>query len=124
MIRAVYALVVVTCGLALGPAALARTGPVRWAAPRLVDHSAPLSSPSVLRSVACPTATQCLSTSPCVIQETGRLLTSTDPTALKPTSCSRPSTGRVRSRAARAVKLTTMTQARRRQSSDDRPGGR
>jgi hypothetical protein len=120
MIRMLCALVAVACGLTLAPAAVAaRTGPVRWAAPRLVDHRAPLSTPSVLRSVACPTSTRCLSVGAngtivttggtghrfvsgvnggaglegvscpsaglCVIQETGRLLTSTDPTAARPT---------------------------------------
>ena len=120
MIRTLCALVAVACGLTLAPAALAaRTAPVRWSTPRLVDHSAPLSNPSILRSVACPTATRCLSVgangtvvtadgashrfvsgvnggaglegiscpsaSLCVIQETGRLLTSTDPTAASPT---------------------------------------
>jgi len=102
----------------LGPAALAKTGPVRWSAPRLVDHSAPLSTPSILQSVACPTATDCLSVGAngtivttdgashrftsgvdggagldgiscpsaklCVVQELGRLLTSTNPTAVRP----------------------------------------
>jgi hypothetical protein len=118
MIRALCALVAFTCGLALAPAAVAKTAPVRWAAPRLIDHSAPLATPSILRSVACPTAARCLSVgangtilttdgaghrfvsgvnggaglegiscpsaSLCAIQETGRLLTSTDPTASTP----------------------------------------
>jgi hypothetical protein len=62
MIRTLCALVAVACGLTLAPTALAAgTAPVRWAAPRLVDHSPPLSTPSILRSVACPTSTQCLS---------------------------------------------------------------
>ena len=120
MIRTLCALVAMACGLALAPAApAAGAAPVRWSAPRLVDHRAPLSTPSILRSVACPTATRCLSVgangtivtttgtsrhfvsgvnggaglegiscpsaSLCVIQEPGRLLTSTDPTAAKPT---------------------------------------
>jgi len=116
--RALCAFVAVTCGLALASVALAKIAPVRWATPRLVDHRAPLSTLTILRSVACPTATRCLSVgangtivttdgasyvfvsgvgggagfegiscpsaSLCVIQETGRLLTSTDPTAPKP----------------------------------------
>jgi hypothetical protein len=121
MIRTLCALMAVACGLTLATAArAARAAPVGWMAPRLVDHRAPLSTPSILRSVACPTATRCLSVgangtvvttttgashrfvsgvnggaglegiscpsaSLCVIQETGRLLTSTDPTAAKPT---------------------------------------
>ena len=118
IIRGLYAFIAMACGLALASAAVAKTAPVRWATPRLVDHRAPLSTPAVLRSVACPTATTCLSVgadgtivttdgaghrfvsgvgggatfesiscpsaSLCVIQETGRLLSSTDPTAAKP----------------------------------------
>jgi hypothetical protein len=44
------------------PAARGKTSaPVRWKTPVLADHSPPLSTPSLLHAVACPSATTCLS---------------------------------------------------------------
>jgi hypothetical protein len=60
--RALCVLVAIACGAVLAPTALAKpSGPVTWRTPVLADHSLPLSTPTSLRAVACPTSTTCLS---------------------------------------------------------------
>jgi hypothetical protein len=68
--RALCALAGVVCLAAFASSALAAAGPVTWRTPVLADHSPPLSTPSVLHSVACPTATTCLS-----VGENGTIIT-------------------------------------------------